>query len=464
MKAADILSKARTPFLRSSKIFDKIFLSPYFYLLLFAISCAVTIFGKEVAGAVAFVLIICIALVLCEDIFATTLPFMLLCVFITKCYNSYDTFIKFAWIAVPAVLSIVFHFVIYSKKIQIGSTFYGLIGVSVALILGGIGTISLSDYFRPVSLFYVGFLGIGMAIAYILLKSQMCSDRNYDARARLLAIFYIAGLLACFMIFWNLHINWAKILKYKNLFYVQYQAKNNLSTFLMFALPCPFFFASKKGLHNKLHILSPIIMVAAILLSGSRGGLVFGTAELILCYILFSIVDKRNRFIYIAILALFVGAAIYYSNELLHFVFKKKEFSQLISQDEARYRLLSRAWEGYKQNSLFGHGIGYTGNTDIYSPKKGAMTWYHMIIPQIVGSLGSIGILAYGYQFFARMKAVIKGVFTKDRILICALGMSYIGIVLMSQVNPGLFCPFPYSLMTVMIFALIDGNNLQKGA
>ena len=461
MKAADILSKARTPFLRSSKIFDKIFLSPYFYLLLFAISCAITIFGKEVAGAVAFVFIICIALVLCEDIFATTLPFMLLCVFITKCYNSYDTFIKFAWIAVPAVLSIVFHFVIYSKKIQIGSTFYGLIGVSVALILGGIGTISLSDYFRPVSLFYVGFLGIGMAIAYILLKSQMCSDRNYDARAKLLAIFYIAGLLACVMIFKNVYDNRDFILQYKKFSgYIQLQAKNNLSTFLMFAIPCPFFFASK----NRLHIISPLVMLSAIILSQSRGGIIFGTIELLLCYILFAIVDKRNRYIYILIFSLAIIAAACFSKYILNIVLRKKSFSELINKNEDRYLLLSRAWIGFKQNPIFGHGIGYTGNTDIYNPKKGAMTWYHMIIPQIVGSLGSIGILAYGYQFFARMKVVIKGVFTKDRILICALGMSYIGIVLMSQVNPGLFCPFPYSLMTVMIFALIDGNNLQKCA
>ncbi len=455
-----MINKTRQLFDKPSRIFNKIFLSPYFYALLFALACAITLFGKEVIGAVGFVLLICAALVLCEDILATTLPFMLLCVFITKCYNSFDTFIKFWWMAIPALLSILFHFVIYHKKIRIGSTFYALIAVSASLVLGGIGTISATDYFRPVSLFYVVFLGIGMVVAYLLLKAQMCEPRDYDARQKLLAILYIAGLLACVMLFKNIYDHWAHFIKYKHIcHYIHMQAKNNLSTFLMFAIPCPFFFASK----NRLHLLSPLIMILAIIISGSRGGIIFGLIELAICYIVFTIVDKRNRYIYIAVLLLAIGAFIYKAPALLDFMFNKS-LDKLISTDEARYKMLSRAWEGYLQNSLFGHGLGYTGNTDLYNPKAGALTWYHMMIPQIVGSLGSIGILAYGYQFFVRARTVIKGVLTKDRILICALGMSYVGVLLMSQVNPGLFCPLPYSLITVMIFALIDGNILKKSS
>ncbi len=453
----DILNRIRKPFVRSSRIFNKIFLSPYFYALLFALACAVTLFKQEVVGAVGFAIIICIALVLCEDILATTLPFMLIAVFVTNCYDSFDTFIKFIWMAIPAVLSMVFHFIIYNKKIQIGSTFYGLVAVSAALILGGIGTISFTDYFRPVSLYYVFFLGIGMVGAYLVLKPHLCAPRDYDARARLLAIFYIAGLLACVMIFKHIHDYWGRISYYGTIWRAPFQAKNNLSTFLMFALPCPFFFASR----NRLHIIPPMIMMAAMLLSGSRGGMLFGMIELAMCYILFSIFDKRNRIIYIVIMVLAVVLTLYFAKDAVKFVFNI-EISNFISKDESRFKLLGRAWEGYKQNAMFGHGLGYTGNTDLYNPKTGALAWYHMMIPQIVGSLGSIGMIAYGYQLFLRVRAVIKGLFTKDRILICALGMSYVGALLMSQVNPGLFCPIPYSLMTVMIFALIDGNTKKE--
>ena len=34
------------------------------------------------------------------------------------------------------------------------------------------------------------------------------------------------------------------------------------------------------------------------------------------------------------------------------------------------------------------------------------------------------------------------------------LGVSYLGILLMSQVNPGEFCPLPFELLTVLLFIL----------
>jgi hypothetical protein len=37
-----------------------------------------------------------------------------------------------------------------------------------------------------------------------------------------------------------------------------------------------------------------------------------------------------------------------------------------------------------------------------------------------------------------------------------ALGLSYSGILLMSQVNPGEFCPIPYELLTVLLFIFLE--------
>ena len=85
-----------------------------------------------------------------------------------------------------------------------------------------------------------------------------------------------------------------------------------------------------------------------------------------------------------------------------------------------------------------------------------------MIIPQVVAGLGLVGILAYGYQFYLRLKTTftyVKSSSVKHSFAAITLFMSYIGVLLMSQVNPGLFCPFPYSLLTVMIFATFDGQT-----
>ena len=78
------------------------------------------------------------------------------------------------------------------------------------------------------------------------------------------------------------------------------------------------------------------------------------------------------------------------------------------------------------------------------------MSWYHMMIPQIIGSMGLIGVAMYGYQIFARFKII----FTKTSSWSLVLGLSYLGILMMSQVNPGEFCPVPFEMLAVLLFIL----------
>lgn len=47
----------------------------------------------------------------------------------------------------------------------------------------------------------------------------------------------------------------------------------------------------------------------------------------------------------------------------------------------------------------------------------------------------------------------------EERGLHLTLAMCYGGLLIMSQVNPGIFCPLPYTLIGTMIFALLDGNR-----
>ena len=441
-------------FLSLSRKCNNIFLNGWFILALFCGACAISFFEKEPLGVAVYVGIICVALVLCEDVMATTMPFLLLCVFVTSCYDSFDIFIKFVPIGVVAIICLIFHFVYFRGRIRIGSTFLGLVAVSVALILGGVGFISPSDYFRPMTLYYTLFLGVGMVVFYLLFKSQQSDVRNYDPRKKLLSYLYVMGLLSCFIIITFILKNPDYITERKMGWL--FQPSNNLCTILMFALPCPFYFAQK----NKLHLLSPLLMYGCMVMSGSRGGLILGTVELVMCIIVSALLDKRGRWIYAMSLVALGVAGVFIYDEILLVLFKQDSFTGFIKETESRVSLLRRAAELFPQCPIFGHGLGYTGNTDIYSPVKGAMEWYHMMIPQVVAGLGIFGALAYLFQLFLRCRAAIQQ--TKrhdDRAVVMTLFMSYVGVLLMSQVNPGLFCPLPYSLLAVMIFALIDGED-----
>ena len=434
---------------------SKFFLNKYFYLLLFCAACTVSVFEWEVYGAIAFASLICLTLVLCDDIMASALPLLLLCVFVTNCYDSAETFMRYAWMALPAAAAIIFHFVAYRQKLAMGSSIWGLIAVSVAISLGGLGQISSKEYFTPGALYYTVFLGIGMVGLYLLLKSQLSAPRDYDLKERGVLILYIMGIFAAFVVLLNVlpDTKFVGGLRIVN----NFQASNNLCTIMMFAMPCTFFYARS----SKLHLISALLMSASMILSGSRAGLIFSIVELALCIIVSAIWDKKNRFFYLCLIIASVGVVALFRDKLMNYM-EVAGIYPVVNSDEARMKLIDRSIELFKKYPIFGHGLAYEGNFDIYKPKTGAMGWYHMMIPQVIASLGSVGIVAYLLQAGVQIRVFfrsLKGASDKEKALLFTLGMSYVGVLMMSQVNPGLFCPIPYGLLATVIFAMMDGED-----
>lgn len=449
-----------------NKIFNYIY-TP----ILCVLACLVVVFEIEIYGAALFLLIACCMLVISSRLTDAMLPVMLLAVFVTKLYDllgnkEYMAQVKqIIWVVIPVVASVIFHFIYYRKPFKIGRSFWGLCGISVALILGGVGTIPATDYFSG-ALFYVLGLGVGMMAFYLLVKSQFDEESGVEV----VKVMYLVGLFACFCVTMFYVRGWEEFLKTGEFIY--FQSKNNLSTFLMFALPFPVLYAVK----NPLHLISTVLMYACIIFTGSRGGLLMGTVELFIILAAYVILYPKNikqRIIAISgsvVLAAAViclipliaklngvsaesGEAISNIGELVD-----KLKSYFVREDEVRFRILQRTGENFKSNPLFGVGMGYTGNEDIWSSKAGAMNWYHMWFAQVFAGLGIVGILAYGYQLVDRII-----IFFKDRNnLNLTLMLSYIGLFLMSQVNPGEFCPAPYAMLGVTFFIIMEGNKDDK--
>ena len=149
---SDLILKAR-----------RFFVSRAFMILTALLGAIFIFFQAEVVGAVVLVLLMSLLLTVCDDVLATTLPFLILCVSVLQCYDSFDTFIKFVYLAPIPVAAVLFHFIYYRKKIRIGNGFFGLLAVGVAVTLGGLGSISAKNYFAGISLYYVAALGFGMA-------------------------------------------------------------------------------------------------------------------------------------------------------------------------------------------------------------------------------------------------------------------------------------------------------------
>ena len=116
-------------------------------------------------------------LVFCDDLLSVVCP--ILCIFLlsTKYYTDYTSLVPYVpYAAVPFAIAAVFNIVYYRRPIVGGRFTLPLCAVSIALLAGGVGTISAKDYFRPTSLYYMLGLGVVMLLLYFLTNSSICKS------------------------------------------------------------------------------------------------------------------------------------------------------------------------------------------------------------------------------------------------------------------------------------------------
>lgn len=426
-------------------LLERLFLSAPFMAVCVLLACVITSFQLEVAGVIVFVFLISLILVVCEDVIAALLPFLLISMFPIKCYGSFDIFIKLWWLAIPAVASFVVHLIIYKKPLVRGRAFWGLLAMAAAVTLGGAGMLTPGEYFNLTSIYYVGGLGFGMLAAYLIIGSMMPCKRDYSFTHRFAGIMTAAALFACFMVLEHYAVSYT--LLRGNLHLLAFQWRNNISTYLMFFMPFVFYFATKKYSFLPLGFLC----YGCMLLSGSRGGAVFGGAEFVMCLAAVIYLAKKRRAIYIASCAVMIVVVLMFSKELLVF-FKSLLDRLVISDAEVRVGLFGRAIEDFKANPLFGRGLCYFGNTDIHSPPEFSLCWYHSLPFQLIGSFGIVGVLAYAYLTFTRCFVFLR---CRTRFTVMMF-ISFLGIEMMSLVNPGEFCPIPYALLIVLFLVAAE--------
>ncbi len=414
----------------------------------------------DVLGAFVGVVVVSLILILSDDVFDTTVPFLLFTVLVSSRYDSYGVFIEYAFMAIPFVAALIFHFVYYRGHFHIGKNFAPLLGVSLAVTLGGLGTISAKEYFNPATLYYVLGLGFGMLGLYCLLGAQRARKRTRDLKQLLLLGLYLAALYAVFFTLCFYAVRWVWMVDdlriYGHLRLISIHQRNVYATFLLLGLPAPFYYAQKKG--GWWHYGGALLIFLSLFLTGSRGGMLMGLLTLIACYVYALRRDRRHRVLLLAALGVGITGVLVALPALIKF-FSFRFEGGFIKGDEPRVLLLQRAWGDFLSNPIFGTGIGYTGNADIYDPKKFAMNWYHMMIPQVVSGLGLLGVAAYSYLLGTRFSVMRRNKDSLSR----ALFLAYLGLLLMSQVNPGEFCPMPYTLIGVLIFLFLEDDVTPDG-
>ena len=413
--------------------------SYWFYVLQILVAAFFVWLREEVIGAVVFAVLLCAILTICDDTRATTLPFLIISTITTNRYNSYNTYIVFIKY-VPVVLAcLAFHFVAYRKKFATGDSAKGIFAVSIAVCFGGMGRFTFMEYVYG-SYYFFG-LGFGMLVVYFLMRSRFDEDKE-EYRMKFAFLMTLMGALCGFMIangYYRLYVD-------KSISVLQHEgfSQNNIATILMFVMPFPLYLARKR----KAAALGTVAVLCFLALTRSRGGLLFGCVEFCFCaaFWIFSAPTKKSRKIRLyACLGAFLAAVCLLVPFFIEMILPR--FDVDITK-ESRYKMLWQGLRKFVKRPISGYGLLDNDLSYEIMRKKGALTWYHMMPIQIIGGMGLIGVACYGYQVVNRFKLI----FTKTDHWSLVLGISYLGILMMSCVNPGEFCPLPFELLTVLLF------------
>ena len=404
--------------------------------------------GQTLLGVGIMVLAARAYLALCADLVAAVFPILLIFLLGTEFYDNIGgLFLEARWIAPLAACAVFFRCVRFrGQSFAKGACTKSLVAVSVATVLGGLGSLSAKDYFSPVALYYAIGLGPAMLLLYSLFQSVLRQKRTYDLGQRLAALFYAAGLFTVLIVAWVYIKNWQLFVETRSSIYFSY--RNYCATMLLLALPMPCFFLRKNGRH----LLGLGIMYGALLMTGSRTGLLFGSAlaAASLCWAFrYSPWLQRNRqkFLWLLLPAAAVLA-----------VFAKRMFlsrmtgGTLISPTDSRVTFFLQGMADFAASPVFGRGLGAMDNRNIFIGVPGSIVWYHNAVAQVLGSMGLVGAIAYLWQFAQRLSLLWKLRGTPYSVFL----LVYLGMVAVSMTNPGLFCPFPNAFLMILLFAVAE--------
>lgn len=412
--------------------------SKWMMLAFMLFACASTFFSLEHYAIPILILAMLFILIVSPNFLDILLPLLLLNTLAFHTTGQDVMLSKHVWLAFPVVAAIVLHFILHRRPLVIGKSFYPLLAVSAALLLGGLGTVTSEEYFHFGSLYYTVFLGIGMVFFYLWMRSRIFSTDSYDAKDRFMMILLLMGIYSAFVV-------WEHAFRTLLVFGEMKapMAPNDLCEVILFAIPAAFYFAVK----NYKFVFLGFILYFSIVPARSLSALFFGAFLIVCClwYVFCYRPGRRGGTLLIALLC--VGGALVIARyaDLLTVSGFERFF---LAEENGRLRLFRNYLEYFKGSPIFGVGIG-TGNND--TTFMGYL-WAHNYVLQILGSMGLMGALAYGYQIVVRIRLL----FARINYFRMAVGLCYLGIFSISMLQPGEFCPMPYELLTVCLFVFLE--------
>ena len=442
-------------------LIEKVSSSKPFIAALCAAALVSVIFGLQ-----AYFIIMCavfVIIIMLAPSGQSTAAFPAVAAIVTSltCYGRSADFFPLFVMVVPLACSLLFNIIFYKKRIKLKTlktpAFIGLLLTAAAVTLGGLGINPPSDYLGWGAYYYIG-LGVGLVVSYIIIRLLAAGEDAERALKRILDSLILGGILAALVIILYYVICVREFLHtFSSISFLSINPVRNLSA--IFLVPASGLSVLRIK-EKKSYIAATSLILLASLMSSSRTALLFSTATAVLAaaYVIISRTEKKRA----AIIAFAViGVCSVAAAAVLYKLTTSRTDASQMFRSIIRITLCKCGIKDFLESPILGKGIIYSGNarhfrTDLFMYE---IQWYHNAVIQVLGSFGLLGVLTYGYQLYARVKTALE---SKSKYAFEALSV-YVGILLLSMTEPGIFCPVPTALIPVIMFALIDMQALSDG-
>lgn len=439
----------------------RVFRSPFYPLGLFALALLFLLLGEEsfLVALPLFGTVIALALFFSEDLEPCLFPFLCIMILGTVMLFSLEKVLPLLPFGIPILAGFVFHFVRYPKPFRPGRSFFGLLAVSLAILLGGLFTVSPAEYFDPVTLYYTLGLSLGLLLVYYVYATEYKVKRDYSPVSALMVTLFYTGLLLSAVVVKAYFVNpeWIEN-GYFGAVWNEFMYRNTVANLLILCLPAGFYLAGYRARSPLLQtslFLGGVVIAVGMILTGSRTVMVFGPVMLLLCLLLFlrGRVSPWVKWGGIGLLLALVAALLLWKGDVIFAMFahKLQDAGGLINPNEVRVQLILASFRDFLANPLFGVGLGSVRNAEIYAA-AGCISWYHSYFPQIWGSMGLVGCAAFGYQLYQRVRLCLFRP-SADSV---AVMLSCLGLFLYSQADPGEFIPVPFAVLGVLLYVMLE--------
>ena len=328
-----------------------------------------------------------------------------------------------------------------------------LLLLSLVYMLGGVG----SEYYGQNTILFG--LAQGAAICLFYFYFYFTVDWNKVKKGYIAMVFAVIGFALVLQIL-NMYFREGVVVDgviNRGQLFTGWGHYNYVGAVTAMCIPAIFYFALTCK-HSWIFTTFATVVMLGVVLSQSRGAMLFGGFIYVVCAILTLIkTPKKEKIFNIIVLGVVLAAGIALS--IIYIEPLKKIFADIFDMgfnNNGRFSIFIAAWNYFLSNPAF--GVGWMGDPTVYGYFSPGFFMAHNTVMQFLGSMGAVGMAVY---LFHRVQTCIV-LFRRLTWEKACIFFSVVVLLLICMVDVHLFSIGPAMLYSVLIL-FMEGADKRDG-